>query len=464
MLKDATTSLYSMSLHKVTFKIMIMATLPLALMFIFYLSSQFQESKALTRDTSTIANQSLRSLYEQHLRTRSNDLVNQLELKFQMMENELAIVTRTAQHIIDTPELQELGRFLREAKHPYFYDQLNFDPKLQYSINQKNNSNTSVHTTPRQVNHTENQFYIDLYSPMKLIMPIAQQYGSKKGWLGLAGPDKATIQMWSPWLNAVQSTVDQFSDLSITSYHNDMMEGILDGWNEWINNKKTQPLAPFGKTSVQETTWSSLYQDAGGLGRMITLYRPLWSKSRDKIEGSIGMDFLLEHIVDWLKQDDIENNGFSFLVQSDSSVLGVPPGQFHFLGLKEDIQALKVAYDKVYLSQSWLHPIKEVAKDLSLLPQFTMTTFNGENDKEYILSFRRVRSFNFLDSKIHRIRPEFWTIGILVATDELGALQQDLSNTIKVSFGESLSFTLLASAILFIITLFLTGIFSYRAT
>lgn len=464
MLKGTIINSFSVSLHKVTFKIMAMATLPLALMFIFYLSSQFQESKNLTQSTSSIANQSLRNLYEQHLRTRSHDLVNQLELKFQMMENELAIVARTAQHIIDTPELQEFGRFLRKHKHPYFHDNLTFDKKWAYSINQKGVNDVSVSTNSGQLNHAENQFYMDLYSPMKLIMPIAKKYGSPKGWLVLLGTRESTIQMWTPWIDPIRSTSEQFSELVENSYTSDMTQGILEGWSEWINKKNIRPLAPLGKRSTHETTWSSLYQDGGGLGRMITLFRPLWSKNRSKIEGSIGMDFLLKHIIDWLKQDDINNEGFSFLVQSDSSVLGVPPGKFFSLGLEEDIQELKISYDKVYLSDSHFGPIRSIAKDLRNTPKFTTTSFIGKNNKEYILSFRQVRSFNYLDSQIHQIRPEFWTIGILVPTDELWALQKSLSKTIQVSFSESLSFTLAASAILFIITLFFTGIFSYRTT
>lgn len=456
--------LYSMIIHRITLKIMVMASLPLALMFTFYLSSQFQESSHLTQSTSSIANQSLRHLYEEHLRTRSHDLVNQLELKFQMMENELAIVARVAQKLIDTPQLQNFGRYLRENKHPYFFDQLTFHPKLQYTINQKGISNTSVHTEPGQIDHKSNQFYMDLYSPMKLILPIAQQYGAQKGWLYVMGPDKSSIQMYTPWLNGAQSTQDQFPGFGDGIYHSDMTEGIIDGWKQWIDNHATKPLAPYGKRSNHETTWSSLYEDSGGLGKMITLYRPLWSKNRKTIEGTVGMDFLLEHIIDWLKQDGVGSHEFSFLAQSDSSILGVPSGSFHALGLKEDRQELKVAYDKTHLSDSRFSPVKKISEDLVHLPEFTMTSFIGVDNKEYILSFRRVRSFHYLDSKIHRIRPEFWTVGILVPTDELWALQQNLSNTIKVSFGESLSFTLLASAILFILTLFLTGIFSYRAT
>lgn len=455
--------------HHVTLKVMIMASLPLALLFGFYLLSQWGESHNLIAATSQVSTQSIRSLYTDHIRERSHGLVREMELKFQLMENELAIVARTAQHLIDTPELAGLGRQLRQSQHPYFSDQFTYQSTLGYSVNSKGSHDTSVnlnqllHEGPKQLK-PQVQKYIDLYSPMKLILPMVQRYGIDKEWLYVVGPHKAAIDMVTPWIDTVKASEKTFPAYNTGNYWEHSLNGILQSWNKWIEQQDDQPIAPLHQKSTHETTWSSLYDDVFGQGKMITLYRPLWSRDRRKIEGGVGVDYKLSHIINWLVQKGSDPQNFAFLVRNDSSVLGVPSDKYPLLGLvdadpnkQQDFSAIEYRY----LNKSWFQPIQTLANRLNDHAPFMMTSFIGANDKEYLLSLGRIRSFNQMDGSI---RPEFWFIGILTATDELVTLQSDLSHTIKSRFDDTLTLTLLISIALFLVTLLLTGYFSFRAT
>lgn len=450
-----------------------MAAVPLALLFVFYLLSQLRESRNLIASTSQVSTQSIRTLYTDHIRVRSQDLVREMELKFQMMENELAIVARTAQHLIDTPELKGLGQHLRKYQHPYFSGDITYYSDLNYSTNTKGSHDTSInlnrllHDSHGQLK-PKVQYYIDLYSPMRLLLPMVQKYGMAKDWLYLVGPYDAAIDMATPWNDSVKEATKSFPKYINTNYWDISLKGLLKSWSQWIKHKNVKPLAPRNQSSTYETTWSPLYDDIFGQGKMITLYRPLWSDDRQAIEGAVGVDFQLKHILDLLTQDEYEDQSFAFLVRSDSSVLGVPPDKYPLLGLL-DTSDIKVTQNSVFLKQSFLNQstvlaIRQLSSHLSSDAPFSMQSFIGNDGKEYILSLGRVRSFNQFVSESQVIRPEFWSIGLLTTTDELVFLQKNLSNTIKSSFDNSLTLTLTTSAALFFATLLLTGYFSYRAT
>lgn len=464
-----------MRFHRVTVKVILMASLPMALLFIFYLSFQFSDSRELTDDTSEIVTQSIASIYNHNLRTKSNDLAKEIQLKFQSVINDLSIVTRAAQHLIDTPSLNDFGRQLREINQPYFLDELSHDENGQWSINQAGDHNTSVsifsslHKPTGKIKASVSH-YSDLFAPMKFILPIVQKYGTPKEWMYIVGPHDAALAITAPWANMPQIVEQIYPGANSTDYWDFFFPGMIEGWQRWVNDElkanNLRALTSGSQANHHETTWTPLYEDGAGQGKMVSLFRPLWSKNREAIEGGVGLDLRVSHIINLLSQDDIGDTGFAFLMQSNTALIGLPDDKLSILGLKKATQENEsgVKFDDIKLNQSQFFPVKTLASHVGSMEDFELTHFSGSDDKEYIVSIRRANSFNLWDKDGKTIRRDSIYVGILVATDEILKIKSEITETIQDSFGSSLSSTIVASVLLFLLTLLLTGFFSYRAT
>lgn len=458
-----------------TVKVIVIASLPMALLFAFYVSFQFSDSQSLTDNTSDIVTQSIASIYNHNLRAKSGDLAKEVQLKFQSVMNDLSIVTRAAQHLIDTPSLKDFGRQLQENSHPYFSDSLNYDTTGKWSINQAGEHNTSVsifsslHHSSGEIKRSVNDYAV-LFSPMKFILPIVQQYGTPKEWMYIVGPHKAALAISSPWANMAQIVEQVYPGANAANYWDFFFPGMMEGWQSWAKEGQSalnlQTLTSESRANHTETTWTPLYEDAAGQGKMVSLFRPLWSKDRQAIEGGVGLDLRMSHIVDLLSQDDIGETGFAFLMQGNTTLIGLPASKLPVLGLQESSQktASGVKFDDVRLTQSQFLAVKTLANGMDSLEDFMLTPFLGVDDKEYIVSIQRANHFNLWDQDKKAIRRDSLYVGILVATDEILKIKGEITNTIQTSFDSSLYSTIVASAFLFLLTLLLTGFFSYHAT
>lgn len=269
------------------------------------------------------------------------------------------------------------------------------------------------------------QDYIRETGFLDFVMPAVRQGGSPKIQVYFVSPDEASVNRISPYVDLGSYVSTAFPTYKKTPFYKHFFAGLAETWKTWPQ-ANPEFLEEFSKPEVRsemrQVTVTPAYDDAAGGGVTMTVFHPVWTKDREVFNGAIGVDLNITEIIKEIQTVAVGQTGFAFLAQSDGNILAMKEKGVKTLGLASGESGAGVKLISQYFKDS-----KEPAISSLQMPTDDEVHFDEilVGDKAYVLVIKRLGVFSAWsqpgspDAKPPHIRPDSWTLGFLVPTDEI---------------------------------------------
>ena len=250
---------------------------------------------------------------------------------------------------------------------------------------------------------------------LELVMPPLRKNGTSVLQAYQIGPRQAPFLRMSPDYPLDATMERLYPGSTSNNFWDFFFPGMAETWEEML----TAPAWP--STAAPHTVFTAPYEDAGGGGIVISMFRPLWSKDRRTHLGAVAIDVALSDIIRTIQGVRASKSGFAFLVDSEGDVLAINEAGAAVLGLKsggaEEAQGVKLVSRKLEEST-----VPSVAALKAALPSddavhSSVVSIGGH---EHVVLLRRYAS---LDTWVGEkgFRQRHWTIGLVVPKEEIFA-------------------------------------------
>jgi sigma-B regulation protein RsbU (phosphoserine phosphatase) len=448
---------------KFTTEIILITFIPILFYFISLLIFSIYQIENLSKTTASITKDGLEKIYKTELEERSKDIAEKVSLKLDIVKNELNILRGTAQHIIDN-DLAFIGEKMQEVE--YLKNSFQYNKEKNWSNLQKNDIDITIsvwgylHNKNGEFNK-ETSKYIEKISPLKPLMSSIGKYGIEKSWFYVTGPKTTPLMIITPWAEIPKIFDEKYPGHNSNNWWDFFFPGIVEGWELWISNPKLRP-----KSFKDEITLTPLYEDAGGTGLMVTFFAPLWNKERTHNEGAASLDYQLKHISNLVENEVIAQSGFSFLVQSDGSVLDVKDKwKRTLLGLHEDTNSSRegVTTMSLKLTQSRIDDVRKISEKLDY-SNFSIHSIKDDNGKEFFLSFKKIETFNLWTGNGSELKEESIYLGMIVPKNEILKVHYQIEEQIEIISKNTILYSIVVSILLILIVVILIVLFTVKET
>jgi phosphoserine phosphatase RsbU/P len=382
-------------------------------------------SGAATREIEAGLNAANREYLTNHL----GDTVQGVNSRFTHAINDLEVVSAMMQTVVDRDaDFGTLHEAL--AATPYFKDRFTFKPPGTF----KAADGKEFKGGGWLQNAPDEPAVITAWGYMQkdgVIVPEAQREIDRSAYLDLVlssfakhGADKVQIYAVGPpsepfvRLSHREAYVDLGTEFdkgypghNEANFYDFFYAGLVPSWNAWLKE-------PGGIAKRKNlVTIFPPYSDAGGAGLIMTIFHPVWTKDRQGIAASLGLDLTLNQIVDYIKDVKLAETGFAFLAQANGNVVAVNEAGGKKLGLQS-----KAESQGLDLLQRFLKESKEPAVAAIQLPKDANTQFLDDvriDGDSHIMVLKQLTTFQTLaDGKI---TAENWSLGFVVPKKEIYA-------------------------------------------
>lgn len=250
---------------------------------------------------------------------------------------------------------------------------------------------------------------------VELVLPPLRKNGTSILQAYQVGPRAAPFVRMAPDY-PLEATMERLYPGSTSSnFWEFFFPGMVDTWEAMLGAETE--LAAHGRSPVFTTP----YDDAGGGGVVISIFRPLWSKDRKAQLGAFGLDVTLSEIIRTIQGVRASKSGFALLVDSEGDVLAINEAGAAVLGLKkgggEEAQGVKLVSRKLAEST-----VPSVAALKTALPSDDVvhSSVIEIGGREHIVVLRRYVAFDTWSGE-KGFRQRYWTIGLVVPKEEIFA-------------------------------------------
>ena len=286
--------------------------------------------RQLSRDASREIESGLSEATEEYL-TRYIEMTSQrADLMFARTFDQLKALGQFAQSLIDRPELNAgLGEFL--ASHPEFQDQLEHNKERNWLQNKP--GETSVVDVWGYLLDANGQMKPGIAEAVRetayfdLIVPPLMDSGQSKMQIFYVGPKARPFMRNVPYSEQAQGFDKLYPGHNENNWWDFFFPGIYEGWQGWLKDPASRPVAT-------DITVLAPYVDATTGNLVVTYFHPLYTKARDDVAGSVGVDITLQQLTELVEGVKIADTGFAFLSQQNGNVLTVNEAGEALLGLQ----------------------------------------------------------------------------------------------------------------------------------
>ena len=448
---------------KFTLKIILLSILPIILFSIFSVCLISFRIAELSKNTSRVSEKILTHAYTQLLEDKSRDIAEKVSLKIGAVLGELNILRAAAQQLIDKDELHSLGDRLQS--NPYIGNNFIYNPEKKWSNLAKTEMNISIsvwgylHDKDGSISK-ETRAFISLMTPVKMLMQIIGEHGTDKGWLYLTGPKATPVMIGTPWEQMPEIFDRKYPGHNEKNWWDFFFPGIIEAWNNWLLNPDF-----FQKGNPEQITLTPLYEDAGGTGLMVTFFSPLWNADRTENFGAAAVDYNLDNILNIVTKEKIGKTGFTFLLQSDGNILGLTRHMAEQLGLSQSVigeSGVKISNYNIHSSD--IKFLSDACLTLSGADGFTILRFTDNRSKDFLLSFKRLMTYNLWNPKEKTIFQDALYVAAIVPEKEVFEARHKIHNEIHAVCGDTLLFLIFSSAFFTLISVVLAGWYAVQHT
>lgn len=372
---------------------------------------------------------------------RTSTLLNQANSDVQT----LADVAQTIED--NKANLQPL--FEATGKLPFFNSSLVYNQAGGWLQN-TSTGNSAVTIMPPQVksngtlNNPKLQTATQETAVLDLFVPAIKKNGLDKYQIYYSSsPSQPYDRLW-PWQDYAAHMAKSAGDEKLGDvWDYEPFPTLLEAWEK-------AAASPGGFTS--QTTLVQPYLDAALNEVVVSLYHPVWDKSRKKVQGLVGIDFTLGQLTKLIQDIKIADSGFAFLAEPSGNVLAVNSAGEQIMGLK-----LKTSDDMMdrKLQDSTVASLAKLKIPQDGKSIFTEIQIGGQ---AYILVMQPMDALNFLDDQNKAISARSWALGFLVPKEQLLGSLRTTQQAIDDKIRDILWFTL--GAILLCLALVVVWIYA----
>ena len=286
--------------------------------------------RQLSRDASREIESGLSEATEEYVTRYIEMTAQRADLMFARTFDQLKALGQFGQSLIDRPELNAgLGEFL--ARYPEFQDQLEHNRERNWLQNKQGETSvvdvwgylldangTMKPGIPEAVRETA---YFDL------VVPPLMESGQSKMQIFYVGPKSRPFMRNVPYSDQARGFDKLYPGHNENNWWDFFFPGIYEAWQGWVKDPASRPVPT-------DITVLAPYVDATTGNLVVTFFHPLFTKERDDVAGSVGVDITLQQLTELVEGVKIADTGFAFLSQQNGNILTVNSAGEALLGLQ----------------------------------------------------------------------------------------------------------------------------------
>ncbi|GAB4151701.1 MAG: SpoIIE family protein phosphatase [Roseiflexaceae bacterium] len=342
---------------------------------------------------------------EEFLTNYAREKATTTDLQLQAAQDDLRIVARSAQVMIDTyPEIRanptilnlsiyrsqtqdDRGALISGPDDPF---QLFVQPKL-----------------------ATDQRTLDLLETSALLNPVLQgvyEANRNNNFVYFVGDEQSPITRGYPNIRLTEAVPDpQLLDLD---FWNDYFPGAVEGWTRWYSDPSLREAVPSPVTVIGP------YADAAGQGLVMTMFYPLWDNQEQRFAGAAAADIKLDSIIQNILSFKVARTGFAFLMNGKGEVIAMPETGFQLFGINlTQMQQGSLVYYRGELSSSNNSAVQQMARDILANEEGTLKVNLQGSDGQIrteIISYASLPALSGINYESDR-----WRIVLAVPEDEV---------------------------------------------
>jgi sigma-B regulation protein RsbU (phosphoserine phosphatase) len=397
--------------------------------------ASLQGIQTLSGDASEEIRKGLERSSREYLTEHIEDTARRVDFLRGRARDELAVLAGVTQTLIDRgDDLSALTA--AAASSPPLQDRLQYNAAGDWSQTALDEPSTVAvwgylhapkdpSTPGRRDIKPEVRAAVDRTALLDLLLPPLLQHGAKKTQMFYIGPAGAEYLRVAPPQDAAGNADKAYPPHNTSPFWGFYFPGLVESWQRFVG----EPARMRDPTS--QITGTSPYTDAGGHGAIMTLFQPLWDPARTRFAGAVGVDITLDQLISYVEDLRLQETGFAFLAQDNGNVFAVNEAGQTTLGLQ---QVTGPQGGGVDIFQQFLKDSRDPAIAALALPQGDGVDYRDHvtiGEREFVVVLRRLEPLNTFTGT--DIRPERWTLGFVVPTDEIYASLRAAQATIDAS-------------------------------
>jgi len=454
-------SIFSIFKSKFTLKIVLLTILPVLFISVFSILILVHKINELNSNTTEISANTLNTIYTQIITDKNNDIKEKVLLRIDSVLNEVNVLRAGAQQLIDKNEVDSLDKNFEYDS--WVRNNMVYNSEKNWSNLSQNEFNISMsiwgylHNKDGSINQkTKN--YITLMSPLKMLMQTIGENGTDKGWFYVTGPKEAPVMIMTPWAQMPEIFDKEYPGHNENNWWDFFFPGMIESWEKWIPSTNN-----VSNKMNNQVTLTPLYEDAGGTGLMVTIFEPLWNKSRTKNFGAAAVDYNMNNITKMVKDEHLGENGFTFLVQSEGNILDATEDITRKLEISQNKNiesGVEVSYFN--LKESKIEELSVIVENFKNMDKSQITEFTDNKGEKFILGFEKLMDYNLWDN--NKINSDKLYIVSIIPREEVFKFQSKIHDEITKSSNQTLLFLIIVSLLFAFISILCTVWYALQNT
>lgn len=340
---------------------------------------------------------------EEFLNNYAQEKAVSTDLQLRAAKENLTVLGRTAQKIVDNDELiranpELLGLAIFQSNLEQQRDALTSPADSQFDLL----------IPPPFADDPRARELLEASALLNLSMDAIYAANPNNGFIYFVGDEQSPVTRAYPNIRLVDVLGEGLS----LHFWNDYFPGTVAAWTRWHNEPALREQFPSPITVVGP------YADAAGQGLVMTMFYPLWDTQSNRFAGAVGADIKLDSIVQNILSFKVARTGFAFLMNGKGEVVAMPEVGFQLLGIDlEEIGQGSLTYYRGALSSSTSPAVQELAAAIQAeergLLKLDLAPPGGEPRRE-LISFVSLPALADQD-----YNPDQWKIVIAVPEAEV---------------------------------------------
>ena len=365
-----------------------------------FLMINFRAITQFSLDQNTIG---MEQTVEDYLNKITREMATSTWLQIKAAEDNLSILGKTAQKIIDN------------------YDEINANPEVfelsvfQTELIEKNDALSSSASDSVDalipvpiVDDPKSVEVLSTSALLNLSIDAVYEANANNVFLYFVGDPDAPVTRAYPNIHLVDLLGEGLELL----FWKDYFAPNVAGWEQWYTDPELQSRVS------NPITVESPYEDAAGQGMMVTMFYPLWDHETDSFAGAVGADITLNNIVENILSIQVARTGFAFLMNGKGEIIAMPEAGLAFF----DIELIEtklggLSYYTGSLTSSKNQAVQEMATEFLESPEGVYYLNFGENEDQadqQIIAFSSLPPISDIQYQEDR-----WRVVIVVPQTEI---------------------------------------------
>lgn len=418
----------------------------------------------VAKQVSRLFEEGLGEASEEYLTNYATETGAQVDAALDAAARELHLMADIAQQLIDDEVAPASPSHPRSARPPSG-DRLIFDEEnYWWQSDPAQASVVSVFGSILDRNGqipVETQRHIALTARLVPTMTALERQGVPKQWIYTVGPKGSAYIRLVPWNDLASESEAKYPGLNQTDYWDFFFPGIYEEWESWLESPDRATLQKQGFTVVPP------YIDAAASGVVLSMYKPLWTRDRDRVNGAVSLDLNITDVLQLVEDIHIAGSGFAFIADPSGNLLAVGDSGRQILGLPEQSVAAHTEGATATFIELGKSEFPEVAGLVSqLVAEDTVLREIGiareREREEFSIILRPLQDHQVLIDG--RVVTQRWTLGIVVPQEEIFTSLASAKKTFAASSEKMTLIYVLIIAASLILSYVLSDLLARRVT